>query len=403
MEVKPGYKQTEVGVIPEDWAVSTIGDSYQIFNNLRFPISHKDRKSISGPYPYYGPTGIQDYINEYRVEGEFSLIGEDGDHFLKWQTQPMTLLVNGKFNVNNHAHIVKGVKNTTKWFYFFFMHRDISTYLTKQGAGRLKLTKQSLSKIPVILPPLPEQTAIATALSDVDALISALDRLIEKKRAIKQAAMQELLTGKRRLPGFDSGKGYKQTEVGVIPEDWAEDQLGHYVNIFSGESPSNFNFVDSGTPFFKVEQFNVGFKYLIETPYYFIGDKKISKGSVVFPKRGASILLNRVRILFYDSYIDPNLMALTTNESINNDFLYYLLSFIQLAKLADTTSIPQINNKHISPLVIPIPPLPEQTAIATVLSDMDAEIAALESRRAKTISLKQGMMQELLTGRIRLV
>jgi type I restriction enzyme, S subunit len=211
-EVKPGYKQTEVGVIPEDWDVKTIGDSFEICNHLRFPISETARKKIVGPYPYFGPTSIQGYINEYRLDGEYALIGEDGDHFLKWRYMPMTLLVSGKFNVNNHAHIIKGLNNSTTWFYYFFSNKDLTQFLTRQGAGRYKLTKRSLMDIPCALPPLPEQHAIAAALSDVDALITALDRLIAKKRDIKQAAMQELLTGKRRLPGFSGEWEVKKLE-----------------------------------------------------------------------------------------------------------------------------------------------------------------------------------------------
>ncbi len=116
-----GYKQTEVGVIPEDWNVAPVGQGFEVCNNLRLPISQAEREKMPGPFPYYGPTSIQGYINEYRVEGEYALIGEDGDHFLKWQDQPMTQLVAGRFNVNNHAHLVKGTKNVTAWFYYYFL------------------------------------------------------------------------------------------------------------------------------------------------------------------------------------------------------------------------------------------------------------------------------------------
>ncbi len=148
-----GYKQTEVGVIPKNWKVQSVGEAFEIRNNLRLPINRKIRESMEGQYPYYGPTNVQGYINEYRVEGEHALIGEDGDHFLKWRDLSMTLLVNGKFNVNNHAHIVRGVKNLTSWFYYFFSHRELTTHLTRQGAGRYKLTKSTLVNIPCAIPP----------------------------------------------------------------------------------------------------------------------------------------------------------------------------------------------------------------------------------------------------------
>ncbi len=115
MQTPPGYKQTEVGVIPEDWDVQPVAEAFEVHNQLRLPISQSVRERMVGPYPYYGPTSVQGWINEYRVEGKYALIGEDGDHFLKWRSQPMTLLVQGKFNVNNHAHLVKGTTNLTEW------------------------------------------------------------------------------------------------------------------------------------------------------------------------------------------------------------------------------------------------------------------------------------------------
>ena len=127
-EGKPFYNTT----IPTDWNVSTVGEAFEICNNLRFPISEEERKKIQGPFPYYGPTRIQDYINNYRIEGKYVLIGEDGDHFLKWKELPMTLLVEGKFNVNNHAHVIKGSNNLTEWFFYYFNHKELTPYLTRK-------------------------------------------------------------------------------------------------------------------------------------------------------------------------------------------------------------------------------------------------------------------------------
>ena len=202
MELKPGYKQTEVGVIPEDWEVASIGQAFDICNNLRLPISQALREKMAGPFPYYGPTGIQGYINEYRVEGEYALIGEDGDHFLKWRDQSMTLLVSGQVNVNNHAHLIRGsTRNLTAWFYYYFSHRDLTPYLTRQGGWSLQTNEKCLGRNPLRTPTPPEQAAIVEALSDADALVESLEQLIAKKRHIKQGAMQELLTGKNACRG----------------------------------------------------------------------------------------------------------------------------------------------------------------------------------------------------------
>jgi type I restriction enzyme S subunit len=236
-QIPEGYKQTEVGVIPEDWDIQPIGLAFEICNNLRLPLSQSVREKMAGSFPYYGPTNIQGYINEYRVEGEYALIGEDGDHFLKWRDQSMTLLVRGRFNVNNHAHLVKGSTNLTTWFYYFFSHRDLTPHLTRQGASRYKLTKNTLAGIPCALPPTKaEQEAIAEALGDAYALIEALEQLVTKKRQLKQGTMQELLTGKKRLPGFSG--------------EWEINRLGEIAHIKTGSRNNQDKLEDGEYPFF---------------------------------------------------------------------------------------------------------------------------------------------------------
>ena len=209
---------------------------------------------------------------------------------------------------------------------------------------------------------------------------------------------QELASNNNQVP-----EGYKKTEVGVIPEDWDVVQLGFYVDINSGESPSKFDLLDQGTPYFKVEQLNNDSKYLKTTPYYFKAKKTIPAGSLIFPKRGASILLNKVRILAQDSFMDTNLMTLTTSDKLENEYLYYFIDYAGLSKVADTTSIPQINNKHIVPFLIPFPNPKEQKAIAQTLSDVDVLIAALDKLIAKKRNIKTATMQQLLTGKTRLL
>ncbi|MBS4721943.1 restriction endonuclease subunit S [Aeromonas caviae] len=196
--------------------------------------------------------------------------------------------------------------------------------------------------------------------------------------------------------------GYKQTEVGIIPNDWGVKCLGELVEISSGESPSKFTFNLSGIPYFKVEQLNNGLVYAESTPYFIDSRKKITSGSLIFPKRGASILLNKIRVLKYDSYMDTNLMTLTCSSELNEFYLYNQLIYKELSSVADTTSIPQINNKHIVPYTIPYPAKAEQIAIATVLSDSDALIVGLEQLIAKKQAIKTAAMQQLLTGRTRL-
>ena len=193
---------------------------------------------------------------------------------------------------------------------------------------------------------------------------------------------------------------YKETEAGVIPEDWKALPVGRHVSIRSGESPSRFSFGAGKIPYFKVEQVGQGEGWLgpQDTPYFIDIPDPVDSGSLVFPKRGASILLNRVRLLETPSFMDTNVMSLTTDDSVDPEYLHAALLRFGLFRVADTTSIPQINNKHIHPLHLPFPPtLDEQRAIAGALSDVDELIESLEKLIAKKRAIKTGTMQQLLT------
>ncbi|MBV6418696.1 MAG: hypothetical protein CMLOHMNK_03626 [Steroidobacteraceae bacterium] len=198
--------------------------------------------------------------------------------------------------------------------------------------------------------------------------------------------------------------GYKRTEVGLIPADWAVALLGGYVRITSGASPSLFRFSSSGIPYFKVEQLSSAEKYLdaTDTPYLFERGDSVPEQSVIFAKRGGAIALNKLRILRRASFMDTNLMALTPHDGLECEYLYYALGYIGLWRFADTTSVPQINNKHVKPLPFPLPTALEQRTIAGALSDVDELLASLDRLIAKKRDLKQAAMQQLLTGQTRL-
>ncbi len=417
-----GYKQTEVGVIPVDWITQTIFQTSRKIQDYRGRTPKKlgmdwgggDIPALSAGNVKMGFIDFNEecYLASEALYKRWMINGDIEQYDIVFTMEaPLGNVAlipdNRKYILSQRTVLLQ--TNSEKTFSQFLYHVLMSQWFQRQlvenatGSTAQGIQRKKFEKLFVICPPLNEQTAIATALSDVDALLAKLDQLISKKRDLKQATMQQLLTGQTRLPEFSSNTKYKKTEVGLIPEDWDVSTLGSHVEINSGESPSRFRFETSGVPYFKVDQLNNDSKYLSATPYFILKSKIVLSGSLIFPKRGASILLNKVRILYNDSFMDTNLMTLTPRSSINNEFLYYLLTYIELWRVADTTSIPQINNKHIIPLFIQSPSLPEQTAIATILSDMDAEIKALEACRDKTRDLKQGMMQELLTGRIRLI
>ena len=194
------FKKTEIGDIPKEWDFSRIKDCCIVENNKRKPINANQRRLIKGIYPYYGPTGIIDYINEYRLCGSYVLIGEDGDHFLKYKDWSMTQLVSGKFNVNNHAHIIKGTNYcSTEWIYYFFKHRNIFSFLTRQGAGRYKLNKASLLDLPLAIPKIQEQKEIVIKLTSVDKIVLAYEKELSQLQQLKKGLMQDLLSGTVRV------------------------------------------------------------------------------------------------------------------------------------------------------------------------------------------------------------
>ena len=176
--------------------VGTVGNEFTVCNNLRKPLSQAVRSEIQGPYEYWGPTGILDHINEYRLDGEYALIGEDGDHFLKYRYWDMTHLIKGKFNVNNHAHVLCADKgNYIKWFYYYFKHRNIESVLTKQGGGRLKLTKATLLTLPIIIPSPEQQALLCQRYDSMEAAIIALKERIQRTRDMLRAITENALAG----------------------------------------------------------------------------------------------------------------------------------------------------------------------------------------------------------------
>lgn len=190
-----------IGQIPAHWDVKRVKYALKICNNLRKPINKSERHEMKGDYPYWGPTGVLDFINEYQFDGDFAIIGEDGDHFLKYNRWEMTQWASGKFNVNNHAHVLKTTsKCYARWFYYSFMHRDISDILTLQGMSRLKLTRQDLENLFIFVPSLDEQMKLIEFLEGIvfkfRNTIAKSKCSIQKLQEYRQALITAAVTGK---------------------------------------------------------------------------------------------------------------------------------------------------------------------------------------------------------------
>jgi type I restriction enzyme S subunit len=386
MEVRPGYKQTEVGVIPDEWGTSALLAVADCLDNLRVPLNDAQRQRMQGDIPYCGANGVLDYVNDFVVDDDIILMAEDGGYFDEYASRPIAYRMQGKCWVNNHAHILKAKRGHDQGFLFYsLVHKNILPFLA--SGTRAKLNKSEMEKIVVPAPPSEtEQRAIAAALSDVDALLGGLDRLIAKKRDLKQAAMQQLLTGQTRLPGFSG--------------EWEVKRLGNVAEIVMGQSPSssNYNSRGAGLPLIQGNA-DVANRQTIKRVFTTQITKRGRSGDILMSVRAP---VGEVSRAIFDVCLGRGVCALR----FPNDFLYHLLIFLEptWAKHSKGSTFDSVNSNDVKSVEVKLALDPnEQTAIAAVLSDMDAELAALEARRNKTRDLKQAMMQELLTGRIRLV
>lgn len=398
MELKPGYKMTEVGVIPEDWECCSIADLFSISvgGDLR---KNEFCSAVNSQhkFPIYANSlsnnGLYGFSSTFDFPGNNITITARGD--IGHATSRLN-----PFCAIGRLLVLIPKKELLCQFFSDYINCFVS--FPNENTGVPQLTAPQVEKHFVAVPSYDEQTAIATVLSDVDALLSSLDALIAKKRDMKQAAMQELLTGRRRLQGFSG--------------EWHLILIGDskYSDIDKDYLPSN---TDPNYIFSYITLENVENGKLLNT---IICNYKMSPSRARKIPHCNDILFGTVRPnlhshLFFDKFLTINNPICSTGfcvisckqEYLIPKFLYYKFFSseidIQINQIITGSNYPAISSSDVRTLNISIPPTTaEQTAIAAVLSDMDAEIAALEARRAKTQALKQGMMQELLTGRIRL-
>jgi len=417
MAVKPGYKLTEVGVIPEEWEVRPFGALFTFRNGVN---ADKDSYGQGVRFINVLEPITYSHIHGPEIQGQVTLPESVS---ISYAVKLGDVLFNRTSETQEEVGLASTYLGSERVVFGGFVIRGRPTdanldpvysgYALRapcirsqiipmgQGAIRANIGQSNLSLVVAPVPPISEQRAIATALSDVDALLGALERLIAKKRDLKQAAMQQLLTGQTRLPGFQG-----EWEVVSAGEVGRFRGGNGFPLISQGEATGKY-------PFFKVSDMNnegnetfmtVANHCISEKTHKQLGATVFPAGSIVFAKVGAAIFLERKKILGQPSCIDNNMTALVLDSSrADVRYVHTLFLTIKLGSLVSTTALPSLNGKQLSEIVLNLPPLTEQTAIATVLSDMDAELSALEQRLAKTRALKQGMMQELLTGRTRFV
>lgn len=407
MEVRVGYKKTEIGIIPLDWNFNEINEYIDLLTGFPFPsakYSSDGIRLLKGANVKRGETDWQDKlvtywnedINKYKnfeLQADDLVIAMDGS--LVGKSYALLTELDLPALLLQRVARIRSKKIDIRYLKYFVGNDWFVKYCdsVKTVTAIPHISPKDIRSFRIPLPPtLKEQTAIATALSDTDAWINSLEQLLTKKRQIKQGAMQELLQPKK---------------------GWEVSTIKQVANFRRGSFPQPYGLDKwyddyNGMPFVQVYDVDDNKKLKVDTKRKIsIAGSKFSvfveKGSVIITIQGS---IGRIAITQYDAYVDRTLLIF---ESFNVKFdKYFFVTMIELLFEKEKEKAPggiikTITKEALSSFEITYPDFEEQTRIATILSDMDEEIGQLETKLEKAKQLKQGMMQELLTGRIRLV
>ena len=418
--IPSGYKQTEIGVIPEDWSDIPFSKCFDTINNNTLSRAELNYDGGNIRNIHYGDVLINfpsivdcqkemiPYVNKDAADSAGNSFLQDGDVVIADTAEDNTV---GKaveiFNIGD-SKVVAGLhtmpcrpknKFAEKYLGYYInarvFHDQIIPFIT--GTKVSSISKKAIDDTTILVPPLAEQKRIADALSDVDELIASLEKLIEKKKALKQGVMQELLTGKRRLPGFTG--------------EWKKKELSDIATLFAGGTPNTevAAYYDGDIPWISIADISETGKY-IDTTSVFISEAGLANSSAKWYPTNTILFamyasIGKCCITTRPMTSSQAILGIYELKNCLVDFLYYQLLFRQeeFLQLKQTGTQSNLSKTIVDTIKIQLPTIEEQTGIATVLSDIDNEIVAKERELQKYRRLKSGMMSELLTGRIRLV
>ena len=404
MDIRLGYKQSEVGMIPDDWEVVRLCELSKFKNGLN---KAKRFFGTGTPIVNYMDVFERPGLRTDDLSGRVNLSSEEirnyevrqGDVFFTRTSETVEEVGVASVMLDNpHDTVFSGFvlrarphdgRLNDDFKQYCFASNTIRSQIVSSATytTRALTNGRALSAVWIAIPPKPEQRAIAEALSDVDTLIESLKQLLTKKRQIKNGAMQELLTGKKRLPGFS--------------REWKVKRLGDISEIVMGQSPNSahYNNKGKGLPLIQGNADIYG-RQTIRRVFTTEVTKRGQAGDILMSVRAPVGEISRA---VFDICLGRGVCAIRYPE---NDFLYYALiarepTWVKLSKGSTFDSVSSTDVKRFE--IVQPTDESEQLAIASILSNMDAEIVALEAKVSKARQIKQGMMQELLTGRIRLI
>jgi len=415
--VKPGYKQTKIGVIPEDWSIVELGKLFSFKNG---PNKAKQFFGYGTPIINYMDVYTKRSLRKRDIAGSVSLNSQEIDNYRVFKGDVLFTRTSETADEVGISSVVLDELHDTVFSGFVLRARPKSkqmqsqfvqycfspSYVRKQIVAKSTYTTRaltngrSLSSVIVAMPTSDlEQIIIANSLSDTDSLITSLEKLIGKKKLIKQGVMQELLTGKRRLPGFSG--------------EWDTKRLGDVCQILKGSGLSKSSINEDGNRYcILYGELFTKYKELIEKPVSKTESTEglySKKGDVLLPGSTTTtgIDLAKASALMVDNVlIGGDIIVLRPSEAIYGPYLAQQINAVLRDKIAEKTkgiTIYHLHGKDLTGLEVKTPPIEEQVQISNVIYSIECVVARLETLRKKYTLLKQGMMQELLTGRIRLV
>ena len=392
--------------VPEGWRFNSIAECCEILDSQRIPLNSEERSKRLGEYPYYGANGIQGYIDDFIFDGDAILVAEDGGNFDQYAERPIAQWVTGKYWVNNHAHILRAKENDLdKWIFYSLVHKNILKFIN--GGTRAKLNQSDLREIQISLPPLPEQKKIASILTSVDEVIETTQKQIDKLQDLKKATMNELLT-----KGIGHTE-FKDSELGRIPKSWETVGVSDVCEeIFLGLT-SKVDYVDSGGVYLVratdiskgVLDFSKTKQISREQHQKLTKYRRAKKGDVLVSKSGSlgvcALVDTDTEFSIYESII----VMQSDEEVLLSNFLlwFFRSSLTQHQLLGDSvgSTVGHLNLGDFRKLRMTLPSLDEQMEIANKISEIDAYLNVKNIKLSQTQSLKKSLMQDLLTGKVR--
>lgn len=358
-----------------NWEYKRLGDVCEILDSLRKPVTKSDR--VKGIYPYYGASGIQDYVDDYIFDGDYLLVGEDG---AKWgSNEKSAFTISGKTWVNNHAHVLD-FKNSIvshRLVEYYICNLDLNAIVT--GAVVPKLTQKNLVSISIPVPPMAVQEQIVAELDKINEVIADCRELLRNLNALSKSLFYD----------------YFGDPISN-PKAWETKKIEDMCSLKSGDSSAN-NLPEGDTPYVKVSDMNLDEnQYGIKTSSKFvnIGNKTnllFPIGTTIFPKRGGAILTNKKRLTKVSICCDLNIMGVIPKH-INCIYLFYYFVLLDFKELIDGSTVPQINNADIYPLIVPVPPLELQEKFAARIEQIEEQKKAVEQTIAELQTLLDSRM-----------